>query len=158
MLIPPTLHVTPLQRPKQRSLVWTFVVKIADRIAFDSRWISVKMHDEASARWLDDIVLSLTEAGVKLPRVPVAKWSGNLDDDCWLKEGDFYAHAEHMYGSRGKGGFWYCQTGRGAFPDSMTYFHTAKGGITLRSGVAARWLCETVIAAARTGVLEPYAD
>jgi len=77
------------------------------------------------------------------------RWTGDLGDDCSAVVGDFNCHAEHSCGPA-RGGVWYCSVYR----SGVRIFHTADRGVQPRSGKAARWLCEVMIAAEVTGLVE----
>jgi hypothetical protein len=121
-----------------------------DRVIFESSWTSLDLRSAAAAHWLAGVVAELSDSGVF--RAPPGHckepspycWSGDLDDDCVLREQVGMAHAEHLDGPR-NGGIWYCSVyGQNDTP----LFHTADSpDVVPRNGSAARWLCELFISA-----------
>ena len=75
---------------------------------------------------------------------PLFVWRGDLNDDCTLEWGDYYAHVENM------GESWYCSVSLKS-DLSDTIFHTCSDDILPLTGKAARWLCEMVIKAQLSG-------
>jgi hypothetical protein len=143
-------------RPKGRPPRWAFRVTVAGAVVFESSWVSVRFPDREDADWLAGLLDVLAGRGA-LPGSPghpgqvasVVRWGGDLGDDCSATVGDLYCHAEHLSGPV-RGGLWYCSVGRPGVP----LFHTADRGVQPRSGEAARWLCEVVVAAEAAGLVE----
>jgi hypothetical protein len=132
-------------RPKGRASRWAFRVALGGAVVFESAWVSVRCSAREDARWLAGLVEALADRGA-LPGCPghpgLVTWGGDLDDDCWASVGEFHAHAEHLSGPS-RGGLWYCSVSR----RGVGVFHSGDHGVQPRSGRAARWLCEVVMAA-----------
>ncbi len=78
-------------------------------------------------------------------------WTGDLDDDCSLHWRGYHAHAECL--SRNQ---WHCMVWREAEGKSTQVFHADEFDVMPKTGEAARWLCELVIATAdRGGISKP---
>lgn len=156
------MEIEILQKPraKGRSAVWTLVVRTADHhVIFDSRWISIRFPSEKGAHDFAELILSTQKAGIYRPPpghesldgvATGISWSGDLLDDCVARLDDFVAHAEWLTGSQGrKGGNWFCAVWKG----DQRLWHTADVDVVPRSGAAARWICELVIALAKTSTI-----
>lgn len=144
-------------RPKGRSPRWAFRVVQGQghAVEFESNWVSVRYVTREDAEWLAGLVDTLVTRGVfagcpghTRADTLIIPWIGDLDDDCWTRIADLFAHAEWMFGPR-RGGNWFCSISRNG--DSL--FHTTDFGIQPRSGGAARWICEVVISAAVAGIV-----
>jgi hypothetical protein len=136
-------------RPKGRKPLWACRVTDGATVIFASRSVSLRLLSRDAARWLGRLVEAAHQRGC--PVAATLEWTGDLEDDCQVKWKQLWAHAEHLQGRR-RGGIWYCSvTGR----DGHRFFHTIDSpDIQLRSGAAARWLCELLMRAADSGILE----
>ena len=140
--------------------VWQCRLIVYGGVAFDSRWLAVRMHSAATAWWLADLV-RLAYSNDCLPPAPGHghvrtaswEWAGGLNDDCALNLGSRHARAEWCTGPR-RGGSWFCLV----HDDACEYnpvFHTADVHIEPKSGLAARWLCELVTSVLQAGLRVP---
>jgi hypothetical protein len=129
--------------------VWAFRVTIGGRIVFESRGVSIRFMSREAASQIAELVEALDGA------VWALAWRGDPADDCSATWGRFGAHAEHIRGPR-RGGSWYCSV---FGSDGERYFHTAdENDVQPRSGQAARWICELVVAAGDLGIVKAYAE
>lgn len=156
-----TIAVTRQGRPKQRAPVWRVTVTSGTHTVFDSQWVSITIIDESGARWLAEVIRSLSELGAFVPPPGHRRseddhffsWSGNPSDDSVGEALGYSAHAEHMSGPLGrKGGTWWCAVY--VPPANRRIFDSGDPShLRPRSGRSARWLCEIVASAHSRDVL-----
>ncbi len=140
--------------------LWECRVLNGKEVIFDSLWVSLRIRSANAAQWLADLVIATYDRGLlraapghRSSNDPFVEWTGDPSDDCAARLGPLHAHTEWSSGPH-RGGDWYCMVR--TTEDNATFFHSADMSIHPRSGVAARWLCETIMAAANAGLLSPY--
>lgn len=81
----------------------------------------------------------------------VLEWTGDLEDDCVLRHGDYLAHAECLgeFTAMFSDGptqleYWFCAVYRG--PDVL--YHSSEAGGMICGGEQCRAICEAIIRAA----------
>ncbi|UXI70117.1 hypothetical protein [Tahibacter amnicola] len=133
-----------LARPKGRSPAYALRLYCNGALVFDSAWVAITLEDAQAADWLARLVEDACRSGSLVPppgrrshRSTLA-WDGDPDDDTSAVAAGREARAEHLDGPR-RGGRWCCAVSPG--------FHSGDyAGLLVRSGLAARWLCEQVVA------------
>lgn len=77
------------------------------------------------------------------------KWTGDLEDDCTLVEGDLTAHVEAMDYN-----VWYCSL---YDTNNKKYlFHSSDANVIFLTGESARNMCELLIAAKKAGITSKF--
>ena len=132
-----------LVRDHNRPTIYRLIIRDNESVVFDDAWHSIKFMTRAAAEWFADLLQNLMALGGQVNREVCHTWQGDLMDDCSLKVPEYDCHAEHLQGPFGKGGIWCCQVWSGA----RSVFHSADHELQIRSGPAARWLCELMVQA-----------
>jgi len=148
-----TYSVHRIVRPKERSSAWGYSVYETNNEIFNNSIISIRFDDEQTANWLAAAVVRAMEGGLTTAQLrgrplPDLTWTGDLNDDCTAELLDSLAHVEHMAGPR-RGGSWWCALSK---RDGTELFNSSELAATIKSGIAARWLAELVLALEAGGV------